>query len=163
MPCRAFEVDEEDLSGSGETAIGQRIGELLARPFDLSSGPLFRSTLLRAGEADHILVAGGHHTVLDGWSLDLLLGEVAACYSAHVTGGTAMHEPIAVQYGDYAAWQRTVLDADQTGKEGGLLEAASFPVCPMRSRCPSTGRVPSRRTILVGGLRCRCPAMSRRA
>ncbi len=113
MPCRVFAVDEEDLSGLDETAIGRRIGELLARPFDLSSGPLFRSTLLRAGESDHVLVAGGHHTVLDGWSLDLLLGEVAAFYSARVTGGTAMHEPIAVQYGDYAAWQRTVLDADQ--------------------------------------------------
>ena len=110
-PCDAFAVDEEDVSGLDETATEQRIDALLARPFDLSSGPLFRATLLRAGEADHILIAGGHHTVLDGWSLDLLLGEVATFYSAQAMGEAAIPEPLATQHGDYAAWQRTLLDA----------------------------------------------------
>ncbi len=116
-PCGAFAVDEEDVSGLDETAMEQRIYALLARPFDLSSGPLFRATLLRFGEADHILIAGGHHTVLDGWSLDLLLGEVAIFYSAQAGSEAAMPEPLALQYADYAAWQRTLLDADRLGEK----------------------------------------------
>ena len=112
-PCDAFMVVEEDLSGLDETAVRQRLDTLLSRPFDLSAGPLFRTALLRVGEADHILVAGGHHSVLDGWSLNLLLGEVAAFYRAHVSGEANEPEPLAVQYGDYAAWQRTLLDAER--------------------------------------------------
>ncbi len=134
-PCEGFAVGEEDLMGFDQPAIEQRVDTLLSRPFDLSSGPLFRATLLRIGETEHILVAGGHHSVLDGWSLDLLLGEVAAFYSAHVSGEANEPEPLAVQYGDYAAWQRTLLDANRLGEKAaywkqqlaGVPDAVTLP------------------------------------
>ncbi len=70
------------------------------RPFDLAAGPLLRATLVRLGEADHALLITLHHIVADGWSLGVLVREVAALY----TGETLPELP--VQYADFAVWQR---------------------------------------------------------
>ena len=47
----------------------------------------------------------------DGWSLDILLRELAAFYRARVSGQPAALEPLPIQYGDYAAWQRDWLNS----------------------------------------------------
>src|SRR5439155_17653284 len=44
------------------------VQEEARRPFDLTYGPLLRTTLIRLGEADHILIVVTHHIVTDGWS-----------------------------------------------------------------------------------------------
>ncbi|WP_338282882.1 condensation domain-containing protein, partial [Corallococcus caeni] len=56
------------------------------RPFDLSQGPLFRATLLRLSATEHVLVLVMHHIVSDGWSMDVLVREVAALYGAYAEG-----------------------------------------------------------------------------
>ncbi|WP_437482985.1 amino acid adenylation domain-containing protein [Sorangium sp. So ce1014] len=85
------------------------------RPFDLTSGPLLRLTLLRLGSEEHILLWGVHHIVFDGWSTSLVLGEFAALYTAFVAGRPAPLADPALQYADFAHWQRQRV-------EGGLLE-----------------------------------------
>ncbi|MFP5286113.1 MAG: condensation domain-containing protein, partial [Thermoanaerobaculia bacterium] len=70
------------------------------RPYDLGRGPLVRSTLLWLDGREHVLLAGMHHIVSDGWSLGIFLRELGALYR-----GEALPE-LAVQYADYAAWQR---------------------------------------------------------
>jgi amino acid adenylation domain-containing protein len=70
------------------------------RPFDLARGPLLRLALLRLGEEKHRLLLTVHHIVFDGWSFGVFTRELAALY-----GGTPLAEP-ALQYADYAAWQR---------------------------------------------------------
>ncbi|MFK7886987.1 MAG: amino acid adenylation domain-containing protein, partial [Gammaproteobacteria bacterium] len=98
---------------ASDEALGQCVAELLAEPFDLATGPLFRAELIVVDDATHVLVLSGHHAVLDGWSVATLLREVAELYAN--TGQEEVADvlpPLAVQYADYAAWQRNVLSAD---------------------------------------------------
>ncbi|HEU4558643.1 MAG TPA: condensation domain-containing protein, partial [Longimicrobium sp.] len=109
-PFDGFVVPVEDLSALGEAdreaAVRRRAGEEAARPFDLSAGPLFRAALLRLGEEDHVLLLSMHHIVSDGWSMGVLYRELSALYEAYREGGESPLPELAVQYADYAVWQR---------------------------------------------------------
>jgi surfactin family lipopeptide synthetase A len=76
------------------------------RPFDLAQGPLLRMTLLRLGEEEHVLLLTMHHIVSDGWSMGILIREVATLYQAYLQGEPPQLPELPVQYADYAAWQR---------------------------------------------------------
>jgi amino acid adenylation domain-containing protein len=80
------------------------------QPFDLARGPLFRSTLLRLGEADHMLLLTLHHIVSDGWSIGVLLRELVSFYNAFTAEGRPSLAEQPVQYVDFAAWQRQLLN-----------------------------------------------------
>jgi len=75
------------------------------RGFDLREPPLLRLALLRMADDRHHLVCTQHHLVVDGWSLPLLFGDVAALYDADVAGGAAQL-PAARPYRDFVAWLR---------------------------------------------------------
>jgi len=111
-----FALAREDASALSEAALTERVASLAAAPFDLALGPLFRAHLLRLGEAGHILVVGGHHTVLDGWSIGLLLHEVSVLYAARRRGEDAKLPVLAIQYADYAAWQRASLSDERLAR-----------------------------------------------
>jgi amino acid adenylation domain-containing protein len=76
------------------------------RPFDLARGPLFRARLLRLGTEDHLLVLALHHSVCDSHSLGILLEELGQLYRAFSAGQPSPLAEPAIQYGDYAHWQR---------------------------------------------------------
>ncbi|MCX4472447.1 amino acid adenylation domain-containing protein [Micromonospora sp. NBC_01655] len=99
-------------------------------PFDLGAAPLLRATVIRLGADDHVLHLVMHHIVSDGWSLDLLLGEVAAGYAALRDGGPAPAAPT-TGYVDYAAWQRNRLDGPATGDGFGYWAGALAGVPPL--------------------------------
>ncbi|MFL5386940.1 MAG: amino acid adenylation domain-containing protein, partial [Longimicrobiaceae bacterium] len=109
-PFGGFALPVEELSGLGEAdreaALGRRAGEEAARPFDLAAGPLFRAALLRLGAEDHVLLLSMHHIVSDGWSTGVLLRELSALYAAYREGRESPLSELAVQYADYAVWQR---------------------------------------------------------
>ncbi|HEX9936581.1 MAG TPA: amino acid adenylation domain-containing protein, partial [Longimicrobium sp.] len=109
-PFGGFALPVEDLSGLSEAdreaAARRRAGEEAARPFDLATGPLFRAVLLRLGAEDHVLLLGMHHIVSDGWSMGVLRRELGALYAAYLEGGESPLPELAVQYADYAVWQR---------------------------------------------------------
>ncbi len=75
-----------DLSGLPAGARSRRCAALAAaeaaRPFDLATGPLLRIFLVRSAPAEHSLVVNLHHVVADGWSLGILVRELAAFYPA---------------------------------------------------------------------------------
>ena len=78
----------------------------LARPFDLVNGPLFRAALLQFADDEHELLLLAHHIVVDGWSLDVMLEELAGLYRSGI-GQNAGAPPIPmIQYADFGAWQR---------------------------------------------------------
>ncbi|HEV8713701.1 MAG TPA: condensation domain-containing protein, partial [Candidatus Binatia bacterium] len=81
-------------------------------PFDLGQGPLMRSTLLRLGEEDHILLLTIHHIAFDGWSLSVLARELVALYQAFCAGYPQLLPELPIQYADYAHWQRQWLQGD---------------------------------------------------
>lgn len=82
------------------------------RPFDLARGPLFRAHILRLDAEDHLLVFTIHHSVFDGWSRNVLYRELAALYAAFSTKQPTPLPELAVQYADYAVWQRAYLQGD---------------------------------------------------
>ncbi|MCP3099325.1 amino acid adenylation domain-containing protein, partial [Myxococcus sp. K15C18031901] len=79
------------------------------RPMDVATGPLLRGTLVRFGDEDHVLVLSLHHLVADGWTVGLLLRELAALHAAFRDGRPSPLVEPAHQYADFAAWQRTQL------------------------------------------------------
>ncbi|HYH80747.1 MAG TPA: condensation domain-containing protein, partial [Longimicrobium sp.] len=122
-PFGAFTLPVEDLSGLGEAdreaALRRRAGEEARRAFDLSAGPLFRAVLLRLGAEEHVLLLSVHHIVGDGWSLGVLYRELSALYAAYHEGGESPLPELAVQYVDYAVWQREQLQREALDRQLG--------------------------------------------
>jgi amino acid adenylation domain-containing protein len=120
-PAAAVPLPEIDLSGLPEEArsaeIGRRIDEESRRPFHLAQGPVLRTVLLRCGADDHVLQVSLHHIVSDGWSLGLLVAELAALYNAFHRGAPSPLPELPVQYADFAAWQREWLQGDVLARQ----------------------------------------------
>ncbi|WPZ32677.1 non-ribosomal peptide synthase/polyketide synthase [Thalassobaculum sp. OXR-137] len=88
-----------------------------ALPFDLATGPLFRLTLLRLAAGRHRLLVNLHHIIADGWSVDLLIADLARLYGACLRNATAELPALALTYTDYAAWQRRRLESDALDRQ----------------------------------------------
>ena len=97
-----------DLRGHSEAdrELQELAREEAQEGFDLQAGPLVRGRLIVLGEEEHALLVTMHHIVSDGWSMGLLVGELSALYAAFVQGEADPLAPLAIQYADYAAWQR---------------------------------------------------------
>lgn len=90
--------------------------EALARaeattPFELERGPLLRTRLVRRAQAGHhSLLVTLHHIIADGWSVGVLVRELAALYAAHHaapgSGQPAALPPLPIRYVEHARWQR---------------------------------------------------------
>jgi amino acid adenylation domain-containing protein len=87
-------------------ALAEWRGVESALPFKLSSDVYVRSRLIRLAEREHVLLLTLHHIAADGWSLGVLLGELAQLYEARLAGRAAALPVLTLQYGDYAYWQR---------------------------------------------------------
>ncbi|MFL6683597.1 condensation domain-containing protein, partial [Paraburkholderia graminis] len=102
-------VDARNLT---DDAFNAQLRRLAREPFDLTRGPLFRATLFIRDDERHVLHFVMHHIVADGWSINVLLRDFAACYRAarqgaeHALNAPLALPPLAIQYADYAAWQR---------------------------------------------------------
>ena len=89
----------------------------IARPFDLQHGPLLRVSLLQLDADDHVLVLTLHHIVADGWSMGVLVDEFSQLYAAHVQGKPLELPALAIQYSDYALWQRRWMEAGELERQ----------------------------------------------
>jgi len=94
-----------DLNGINIDETQQELTRLTQLPFDLEAGPLLRAHLLTLGPEQHILILVTHHIVSDGWSLDILLTELATLYRSQHSGQTIALPELPIQYADYASWQ----------------------------------------------------------
>ncbi|MFF0522326.1 non-ribosomal peptide synthase/polyketide synthase [Actinomadura nitritigenes] len=81
-------------------------------PFDLAAAPPVRTKLIRVSPQDHVLSLALHHIVSDQWSAGILHRELSTLYEAFSTGRPSPLEPLPLQYGDYAAWQRRRLSGE---------------------------------------------------
>ncbi len=104
-------VTEVDLSASprAEAELRALCAEEAARPFALDVGPLFRTHLVRLSAGEHALVVVVHHAVFDGWSVGVLVRDLAALYAAEASGEPAELPALPVQFADYAVWERARL------------------------------------------------------
>src|SRR5829696_8711773 len=131
-----------------ETAIRQLCEEEASQPFDLSTGPLVRVRLLRLAklpEEEHVLLLSMHHIISDGWSIGLLIRELATLYEAYAAGTESALKELSLQYGDYARWQRESLQGEVLDRQlaywrehlGGELPVLQLPLDKPRSATSS--------------------------
>jgi amino acid adenylation domain-containing protein/non-ribosomal peptide synthase protein (TIGR01720 family) len=114
-PPAAHAVDVVPLAGSDAARVAEarRIAEAEAlRPFELATGPLIRTRLLVLAPTRHVLVVTVHHIISDGWSEQIIVREIAALYAAAQRGTPAELPALAIQYADYALWQRTWIERE---------------------------------------------------
>ena len=121
-----FALTEHDLRGiaDAEAELKRLAAEEAAAPFDLERGPLIRGRLVRLGEEDHALLATMHHIVSDGWSMGVLISELSALYAAFSQGQEDPLPPLAVQYADYALWQRRWLEGEVLKRQAAYWKTA---------------------------------------
>jgi hypothetical protein len=74
--------------------------------FDLARGPLMRARLLRLADQEYLFLICMHQVVCDGWSLGVLAEELIASYDAFSGGEESPLGPLAIQFADFAHWQR---------------------------------------------------------
>jgi len=82
------------------------------RPFNLSTGPLMRVTILRLTETEHILLLNMHHICSDDWSIGVLIRELQAIYTAFINQQPSPLPELSLQYADFAEWQREWLQGE---------------------------------------------------
>ncbi|HYG62699.1 MAG TPA: amino acid adenylation domain-containing protein, partial [Thermoanaerobaculia bacterium] len=112
-PPQPFPLPIVNLTGLGGAERQTQAARLAAaesvRPFDLERGPVLRAALLRLQERQHVLLVTLHHIAGDGWSVDLFLRELALLYHAFAEGRPSPLPELAIQYADFAVWQRSWL------------------------------------------------------
>ncbi len=86
-------------------------------PFNLTTDPLLRVTLLQLSPQESVLLLTLHHIVADGWSLGVLIRELASFYTAFVEGRSPDLPPLSIQYTDFACWQRNWLQGEILEKQ----------------------------------------------
>ncbi|CAH2574051.1 Linear gramicidin synthase subunit D [Planktothrix rubescens] len=86
--------------------------EELQTSFDLSISPLLRVKLLKINPQFHILLLVIHHIIFDGWSVDLFRQELSTLYSSFSLNKPASLPKLALQYADFAHWQRQWLQGE---------------------------------------------------
>jgi amino acid adenylation domain-containing protein len=92
-----------------ETETGRLAAQESTRPFDLTTGPPFRASLLPLPGGDHALLLAMHHIISDGWSMGVFVREMGAFYLAATRREEAAPPELPIQYTDFARWQRESL------------------------------------------------------
>lgn len=100
-------------------------------PFDLEKGPLFRASLLKLADEEHLLILNAHHLVCDGWSYNVLFAELAGIYGARLAGQKPQLAP-APRFADHC--ERTAAResiTEETPAEAHWMKEFAEPVHPL--------------------------------
>ncbi len=121
VPIETIDTDASVSPGADTTtvheALADTVRDYVCQPFDLSTPPLFRAGLCRLHPDDHVLIVAFHHAIYDQWSGAQFVRELLAGYDAELAGGASTAPELAVQYGDFAAWQRDRVGDEEEGAQ----------------------------------------------
>ncbi|MFN4922541.1 non-ribosomal peptide synthetase, partial [Bradyrhizobium sp.] len=121
-----FALVQHDLRGMADAAgeLQRLVAVEATAPFDLERGPLIRGRLVRLDVDEHVLLLTMHHIVSDGWSMGVLTRELSLLYRAFARGEADPLPALAIQYGDYAVWQRRWLSGEGLARQGAYWKEA---------------------------------------
>ncbi|KAF2471471.1 amino acid adenylation, partial [Lindgomyces ingoldianus] len=108
QPFRAKELNVIDILPDDERGLADAVQQDQTTPFDLRNEPGWRVSVYQIQKNDHLLSIVMHHIVSDGWSVDVLMRELAAFYSAAMRSQDPLSQvhPLPIQYRDFSVWQR---------------------------------------------------------
>ncbi|HEY6922733.1 MAG TPA: condensation domain-containing protein, partial [Steroidobacteraceae bacterium] len=95
-----------------DSKVKQHRAEAAYAPFDLSAGPLIRGSLLKLQQREYLLLITIHHIVSDGWSMGVLIRELAELYTSSRDDRVHALPAVPIQYADYGQWQRHELQGE---------------------------------------------------
>ncbi len=144
VPCQVvaedlggFTLSCRDLRGEADAdaRLSAELADSVQQPFDLARGPLLRVGLWRMRDDEYVLLITMHHLITDGWSLGVLVRELAGLYTATCEGRALQLPPLPIQYADYAIWQRGEYSGEALEKQlafwrsllGGAPEGVELP------------------------------------
>lgn len=113
----------------------------IGRVFDLDQRPPWRASLFRLDDAEHVLLITIHHIVCDGWSVNVLLNDLASLYNATTQGSVSSLPELRLRYSDYASWERDQVERagfnaalkHWTKELAGAAPGLNFPLDPATS------------------------------
>ncbi len=131
-------------------------------PFNLEKGPLIRARLIQLKDDEHVFLLTQHHIVSDGWSIEVLVRELSALYAAYLAGKPNPLPPLAIQYPDYAAWQRQWLSGERLQTQSSYWRTA-LANAPVLIDLPSDRPRPPRQSFAGARVPIRLNAQMTRA
>jgi amino acid adenylation domain-containing protein len=102
----------DDPAQRGEADVRRLLQDEVRRPFDLSADVMLRAALFRLQDNEHVLLLVTHHIAADGWSMAVLLGELAVLYEAFAAGKPSPLSELPIQYADFTLWERRRLEGN---------------------------------------------------
>ncbi|WP_426424820.1 amino acid adenylation domain-containing protein [Bradyrhizobium genosp. A] len=102
-------------SAERELRLAQIVSDDASTPFSLSNGPLVRAQLVKMSTDHLVLIFTAHHIVCDGWSINILVDELAQAYNAF-SGGATWNPRAAMAFADYANSQAKFVDSSDGRK-----------------------------------------------
>ncbi|BAY66482.1 amino acid adenylation domain-containing protein [Calothrix brevissima NIES-22] len=106
-------IDLQQLSASQQEIEIQKLATAEAQyQFDLAQESLFRASLVVLSPTEYVLLFCMHHIISDGWSMGILIQEVAELYTAFAVGKPSPLPELPIQYTDFAVWQRQWLQGE---------------------------------------------------
>jgi hypothetical protein len=121
-PHREIAIDDVDLSSHPVSVQASLLDALITaegkKPFELVQGPLIRAQLVKLAKDKHLLLVTGHHLICDGWTVNVIVDELAELYSAGVQKSTVQLSP-AKSFTQYA---QEVQQSEWRGRESKDLE-----------------------------------------
>src|SRR6266700_221239 len=109
-PALTIKIQREDLSRCAvdqrDTLLKTRLHEEGRCGFDLGRLPLFRICVFQMGTEDQVILITMHHIIADGWSMKIFYRELEILYGAYRRNEHPALAETAVQYADYAWWQK---------------------------------------------------------
>ncbi|MEI5908948.1 amino acid adenylation domain-containing protein [Bacillus spongiae] len=107
-------IDYSLVSAEGhfDQLVDQYCNQALSQPYDLEKGPLFKATLMKKHEQEHVLLLEMHHIISDGWSLEVIQRELHILYEAFLKQQPSPLPSLPTQYLDYSVWQKEVFEKE---------------------------------------------------
>ncbi len=131
LPAQSVAFNQLDMTSATAEQLAQAEKQCSEQPFDLTSQCPIRATLVRVAATTWRVWITVHHIACDGWSQALLSQELMSLYQAFAEGRANPLAPMALQYHDYAVWQREQLTEQAMNKQLAYWKAqlAELPQC----------------------------------
>jgi len=107
-------ADLSCLSASAQAANCERLfSEQADMAFDLEEFPLLSSSLIALNSHERLLLLTLHQIICDDWSKKILVDDLTRSYESLIAGMPCSLNELAINYGDFAMWQRGRLKAGE--------------------------------------------------